>query len=90
MSLVLGDSKYIVDWALDIHVIHSVTPFDWLGRVRRLMGLFPHLTLQHIYWEFNTQADDLSKQAIGIGVGSITWEEFSDGVLIDYGLLTLQ
>ena len=86
----MGDSKVIVDWSFDVYSIHSVGLFHWLGRVKRLIGLFNNLSFQHIYKDFNSLVDDLSKQAIGIEEGSITWEELSDGVLIDSGYLSLQ
>lgn len=49
MSLVLGDSKVIVDWALDSHTILSVSLFHWLRRVRRLMVYSPSLSFSDIY-----------------------------------------
>ena len=77
-----------MDWALDLHTIHSISLSHWLRRARRLMAFFPSLTYSHIYREFNTQVDDLSKKAIGTGTSSITWDEISDGVLMDSGNLS--
>ena len=67
LTQVMGDSREIVDWALDLHTIHSISLSHWPRRVRRLMDFSPFLTYSHIYREFNSLADDMSKKAIGIG-----------------------
>ena len=43
----------------------------------------------HIYREFNSKADDLSKWAIGPGEGKIVWEENIEDCLVDSGTLYL-
>ena len=63
----MGDSKVIVNWALEVHSIQSVDLYHWLGCVKRLFLLLNNLSFHHIYREYNTLADALSKQAIGLG-----------------------
>lgn len=68
---ILGDSKFIIDWALDKHQIHVINLDHWMNWDRTLKEQFRSLMFQHIYREFNREADDLSKQAMGIGSGRI-------------------
>ena len=72
---VWGNSKVIVDWALGKHIIHSMDLKHWLLWVEELFGHFSSLTFQHVYREFNSLADELSKRAIGLGAGQIFREE---------------
>ena len=59
--LMLGDSKVVVDWATEIHTVHSIELYHWLGRVKGIIRLCDSLYFHHIYKEYNTLADDLSK-----------------------------
>ena len=72
---VRGDSLVIIDWALGKHSIHSLELEHWILRVKDLIGHFRIVTFQHVFREFNSLADDLSKKAIGMGPGRIFWEE---------------
>ena len=47
-----------------------------MNRVRALKAQFRSLMFHHIYREFNMEANDLSKKAMGIGTGIIFWEEY--------------
>lgn len=69
----MGDSKAIVDWALGVHTIQSVGLLHWLGRVKGPFCLFNNLHFHHIYREYNSLADDLSKQDIDLWGGKIVW-----------------
>ena len=64
---ILGDSKVIIDWDLDKHQIHVIDLEHWMTQVKALKAQFKSLMFQHIYREFNMEADDLSKKAMGIG-----------------------
>lgn len=86
---VRGDSKAIIDWALNKHEIHSVELEHWLSRVKDLFRQFSYLSFQHVYSEYNALADDLSKRAISLGIGAIHWEEYSENSMIDSGSLQL-
>ena len=68
---VMGDSRKIVDWALGIHNIHSMELYHWSSRVKGLFCLFNILHFHHIYREYNSLADDLSKRDIGLGDGKM-------------------
>ena len=78
----MGDSKVIIDWALNLHSLQSINLYHWLGRVRGSVDFFPTLSIRHVYQEFNSHEDALSKQEISIGSDSIFWKDLSNGVLI--------
>lgn len=80
---VLGDSKVIIDWALDKHNIHILELDPWLVRVKSLVSQFRELKFLHIYRAYNMEAVDLSKKAISAGNGLIFWEEFKEDCLKD-------
>ena len=61
----------------------------WLSRTKELIGQFSTITFQHIFRDFNTVEDDLSKKAIGTGFRNIFWQEFIDSSLIDSGSLII-
>ena len=85
----MGDSKVIVDWAMEAHSIQSVDLFHYIGRVKRLFGHFINLSFLHIYREYNKLAAGISKQDIGLKGGMIAWEEHSEGCLTDSGQMSL-
>ena len=58
-------------------------------RVKALMSQFKVLHFQHIYREFNMEADDLSKKALGIGTNLIFWEEYKGESLRSSGTMEL-
>ena len=59
----------------------------WLGKVRHLLDLAPHLVCHHIYREFNSHADDLSKMALFQELGLIFWKEITmDGTIVEGSL----
>ena len=86
---VVGDLKSIVDWANNVHHLHTVELSHWLRWVRELIGLFQQITFCHIYREFNRVANGLSKKVIGSGGGHILWEEHSGGSMIDSRFMSL-
>ena len=67
----MGDSKEIVDSDLGIHIIHSTKLSHWLSHVKGLFCHFNNLHFHHIFREYNSVANDLSKRDIGQGGGKI-------------------
>ena len=70
---VRGDSKVVIEWAKGNYDIHSVELEHWLRKMKDLIRQFSTLSFQHIFREYNTLADGLSKRAIGIGFNVIYW-----------------
>ena len=86
---ILGDSKVIIDWALDKHQIHVMELDHWMNQIRILKAQFKDLRFQHIYREYNLEADDLSKKALNIGTDRIFWDEYVGDKLLCSGILVL-
>ena len=82
----MGDSKSIVDWANNVHHLHTVELSHWLRRVKDLIGLFQQISFGHIYREFNVQADTLSKQGLTVCLGKIFWKQFIKYYVVDDGV----
>jgi hypothetical protein len=60
----LGDSKVVIDWLKKEGSLQVGTLEGWKARILKLMGRFHNLAFQHIYRNFNKEADSLSKQAL--------------------------
>ena len=60
-----------------------------MNRVKALKAHFRSLMFQHIYREFNMEAEDLSKKAMGIGTARIFWEEYLGDSPLNSGTLVL-
>ena len=54
-----------------------------------MLHMAPPVTFNHIYRELNMLADDLSKKALKMDLGSRYYSEFLDGLVIGEGLFTL-
>lgn len=87
LQLVLGDSQVIIEWGMHRYNLQSLVLSYWIGRVIKLLDEFLRLPCQHIYCEFNSQADLLSKQGIDLAPGSICWKELSNDGIIAEGFL---
>ena len=83
------DSKVIIEWVKGIYYIRFVELEHWLIRTKFLIKQFNSLSFQHIYREFNSLVDDLSKRAIVPRFKKICWWEFLDDALIESGTLSL-
>ena len=60
-----------------------------MNRILGVKRVFEAISFMHIYGESNTQADQLSKEALSLQEGSLAEKEFSDGVLISQTLKCL-
>lgn len=65
LTMILGNSKLIIDWAKRINEIHLLELHHWIRRTRHLINHFQQTNFCHIYRELNSDADSLSKHAIG-------------------------
>ena len=88
LKLILGDSRTIIDWAMHRQKLQSLVLQPWMVRVWSLLDLLSPLPCQHIYREFNSQADSLSKRGIDMPPGVIGWQELISGVIIADGSLS--
>ena len=61
---IFGDSLVIINWANRNASLDSPSLGHWCKDIRSLMYNFSHLTIKHIYHEWNTMVDSLSKQGL--------------------------
>jgi ribonuclease HI len=69
--LVLGDSRIIIDWMNYSCNLRSIHIEGWMQRVRELSSSFTDIKFQHFSRSFNTEADSLSKRALGAEAGRL-------------------
>jgi hypothetical protein len=75
----LGDSKVVIDWLSKKGRLQVSSLEGWKARILSLSGKFQFITFQHIYRNFNTEADKLSKQAIDDTEGTLSYHRWTNG-----------
>jgi hypothetical protein len=78
---VVGDSKIIIDWLnrkCDLQVMGLAF---WKDRIKALILEFSALDFSHTYRDFNQEADELSKQALELPEGRLTYFQMEDGLV---------
>jgi ribonuclease HI len=76
---VLGDSKIVIDWLNRKGSILVENLDGWKERIIDLIPLFRSITFAHIYREENKEVDLLSKKALYLRQGQITYSHWVDG-----------
>jgi hypothetical protein len=76
---VLGDSKIVIDWLNRKGSILVANLDGWKERINDLIPLFRSITFAHIYREENKEADLLSKKALHLCQGQISYSHWVDG-----------
>ena len=62
---IIGDSKVVIDWVIGSSSLDSMVLDHWISRVKSLIYEFSSIYFRHIYREFNSESDCLSKKEIG-------------------------
>ena len=86
---VFGDSEVIMDWARGSHDLHTIQLLHWIRRTKELIDFFQHSSFSHIYREHNSEANILSKQAIGDGMETINWAKLEGTTILEQGSLNI-
>lgn len=86
---IFGDSRVTINWDWGEHKMDNLPLSHWCSRIRVLINYFEHITLQHIYRQFNHRADILSKEAYGGDVGVIYWKEVFESNTLDSGFISI-
>jgi ribonuclease HI len=68
---IMGDSKVVIDWLSNRGRLQVCAIEGWKARIKDLIKSFNLVSFEHIYRNFNMDADLLSKQALGEPEGSI-------------------
>jgi ribonuclease HI len=76
---VLGDSKVVIEWLTNRGRLQASAIEGWKLRTKELLKNFQEISFQHIFREFNKEADHLSKQAIHEPEGRITYFKWENG-----------
>jgi ribonuclease HI len=76
---VLGDSKVVIDWLSKRGRLQASAIEGWKSRIKELIKPFQEISFEHIYREYNKEADLLSKQALWEPEGRITYYKWDNG-----------
>jgi ribonuclease HI len=76
---VMGDSKVVIDWLKQKGNLHSTAIEGWKQRINELINSFQGIYFQHIYRDFNVEADLLSKQALSEPRGRLSYYVWDGG-----------
>ena len=86
---IFGDSKVIVDWVKGLHKLHIIQLNHWIRRTKELIDFFHNSSFNHIYQEQNSEADILSKQAVGDGMETINWAKLEGTTVLEQGSINI-
>jgi len=75
----LRDSKVIIEWLNNRGRFHASAIEGWKHRTKELIKRFQEISFQHIFRDFNKEADQLSKQAIREPDGRISFYKWDSG-----------
>lgn len=78
---IFEDSRCIVKWASNKTKLSSIFLIHWKRRVKSLLSAFETINICHLYREFNTTVDSLSRGSLGIMDGLLLCEEYSGTAL---------
>lgn len=81
---VFGDSRVTIKWASNEFDLNVIELSHWCQRTRMEIDS-QDILFEHIYREYNSQADSLSKQALLSSEGLLVWEEWMDSSLLECG-----
>jgi len=72
----MGDSKLVIKWANQNYNIKNPALLPILHQILEVKIRFDDLSSSHIYHEFNSQADHLSKEALSLHDGTFIEHDF--------------
>ena len=86
---IFGDSVVIISWVNGLSTLEIASLKHWYDDIFHIRKLIPSVSFNHVYREHNMLADDLTKMALNLEVGSGHFYEILDGKVIDDGQFTL-
>ena len=89
IHMIFGDSMVVISWVNRLYTLKILTLKHWCEEIFAMLQLVPPVTFNHIFREHNMLADDLSKKALKLEMGSGYYSEFLDGLMIGEGHFTL-
>ena len=79
----------VISWVNRLSTLKIPTLKHWCDEILSMLHLAPLVTFNHIYRELNMLADDLSKKALKIEMGSGYYSKYLDGLVIGDGHFSL-
>jgi hypothetical protein len=76
----MGDSRVIIDWLNNKANFHSSYLEGWKDRIKLLIKDFQDISFNHVYREYNSEADFLSKLALKETSGKIIYYQWENGL----------
>ena len=89
MKLIYGDSRVAISWLNRSSALDVPSLMHWCSDIRHMIHLAPPLIFKHTFCEHNTLADELSKKALHLDMGFVSFSEILDGLVINQGSLDL-
>ena len=77
----------VINWEKAKASVKSLDLSHWLDRILLKKKEFSWISFDHVYREFNKDADDLSKMVLGDMDGLIHYSFVLEGVVIEAGSL---
>ena len=82
---VFGDSFVVINWENDKAALSALDLVYWCDNITVLKSSFLSLEFQYVYNEHNKRADCLSKEALSMASGLLSFIEFYEGCVIGGG-----
>ena len=89
IQMIFGDSMVIISWVNRLSALHAPTLKHWCDEIFTMIQLGPPVTFNHIFREHNMLADNISKRALNLDVGTGLFSETLDGKVISDGHYSL-
>ena len=79
---IFGDSSVVINWANNKETMSCLDLGHWCDNIIRLKESFLSSDCQHVYKEHNMRADVLSKEALKLTTGHLSFMKFyEDGCI---------
>jgi len=89
IKMIFGDSMVVISWVKRRSALNIPTLKHWCDEIFAMLHFVPSVTFNHIFREHNILADELSKKALSLDMGSGYYSEYLDGKHIGDGQFAL-
>ena len=89
IKMIFGDSMVVISWVKRLSALNIPSLKHWCEDIFNMLQMVPSVAFNHIYREHNILADELSKKALSLDLGSGIFKEYMDGILNDEGHFAL-
>ena len=89
IKLIYGDSMVVISWMNRFSALDVPSLMHCCSDIRSMTQLAPSVIFKHTFREHNTLADELSKKAVYLDMGCVSFSESLDGLVINQDSLDL-